>query len=121
MKLLKLLPIFVSALLLGAHFYRAGMNPLVIFFLMFPTLLFFRRVWAVRLVQVILVLGALEWVRTMFVLVAERRAYGLPWGRLAIIIGLVAMFTGCSALLFHCRTLRKYYGLDNRVAVTNNA
>jgi hypothetical protein len=73
------------------------------------------------LVQGVLVLGALEWVRTLLTLVAECCAYGLLWGRLAIIIGLVAVFTGCSALLFHGRSLRKYYGLDNRMAGISNA
>ena len=116
MNLFKLLPIVLSALLLGAHFFRAGLSPLVVFALLFPGLLLFRRVWAVRLVQIILVLGALEWVRTLLILVGERRADGQPWGRLAIIIGLVAVFTGCSALLFCCRSLRKRYGLDNTLA-----
>lgn len=116
MNILKLLPIIMSAVLLGAHFYRAGLIPLVVLSLLYPVLLFFRRVWAVRLVQIILVLGALEWVRTLLILVGERRAEGQPWARLAIIIGLVAVFTGCSALLFCCRSLRKRYRLDNTLA-----
>jgi hypothetical protein len=120
MNFLKLLPIIFSALLLGAHFYRAGLSPLVVFALLFPGLLFLRRVWVVRLVQIILVLGALEWVRTLLILVAERRADGQPWERLAIIIVLVAVFTGCAALLFCCRSLRKSYGLDNTLTEGSN-
>jgi hypothetical protein len=58
MNLFKLLPIVLSALLLGAHFYRAALSPLVVYALLFPGQLLFRRVWAVRLVQVVLVLGA---------------------------------------------------------------
>jgi len=114
MNILRLLPVFLSALLLGAHFLRTELILPVVLALLFPALLFFRRAWAARLVQFILVLGALEWVRTLIILAAQRRAYGLPWTRLAIIIGLVAVFTGSSALLFsYCRSLRKRYRLDN--------
>lgn len=121
MNILRLLPIVLSALLLGAHFLRAGLIPLVVLALLFPALLLFRRAWATRLVQIILVLGALEWVRTLLVLVAERRADGQPWSRLAIIIGLVAVFSGSSALLFSCcRSLRKRYGLDNSLTEESN-
>ena len=115
MNFLRLLPVFLSALLLGAHFLRVELIPLVVPALLFPVLLLFRRAWTARLVQIILVLGALEWIRTLIFLVAERRAYGLPWIRLVIIIGLVAVFTGSSALLFsYCRSLRKRYKLDNQ-------
>lgn len=86
----KLLPLIFIAMLLGAHFYLAGLGSLVVFALLFPGLLFIRRVWVVRLVQIILVLGALEWVRTLLILVAERRADGQPWERLAIIKVLIA-------------------------------
>ena len=87
MNVLRLLPIVFSAPLLGAHFFRAGLIPIVILALLFPALLFIRQAWAARLVQIILVLGALEWIRTLLILVAERRAGGQPWTQLAIIIG----------------------------------
>jgi len=41
-----------------------------------------------------------EWIRTLLNLVAERRLLGESWGRLAIILGLVAIITGGSALIF---------------------
>ena len=107
MNIVKLLFTIISAVLLGAHFYRAELIPLVVLSLLFPVLLFYRRTWAVRVVQFILVGGAVEWVRTLFILVAERRAEGQPWVRLALILGLVAVFTGCSALLFNFRSIRR--------------
>ena len=113
MNALRLLPVVLSALLLGAHFLRAGLIPIVVLVLLCPALLFFRRAWAARLVQIILVLGSLEWVRTLLLLVAERRAQGQTWARLAMILGLVALFTGCSALLFCCSSLKRRYKLDN--------
>ncbi len=113
MNVLKLLPVILSCLLLAAHFMRAGLFPLVVLSLAFPALLLFRRPWAARLVQIILVLGALEWIRILMVLVDERRTAGQSWTRLAIILGLVAVFTGGSALVFCWDSLKKRYMLGN--------
>jgi hypothetical protein len=113
MNVIKLLPIIISGLLLAAHFLRAQIYPLVILSLAFPALLLFKCVWAVRLVQIILVLGALEWIRILLVLVDERRTAGQPWTRLVIILALVAVFTAGSALVFCCRSLKNRYKLGN--------
>ena len=109
MNVLRLLPVVFSSLLLGAHFLRQGLMPIVILALLLPVLLFFRRAWIARLVQIILVLGAFEWIRTMLILVDGRRSAGEPWTRLAIILVTVAVFTGCSALLFRCGSLKTRY------------
>ena len=111
MNAFKLLPVVLSCLLLAAHFLRAGMLPLVVVSLTLPGLLLFRRRWVARLVQVFLVFGAFEWARTLLILVAERRAVGAPWSRLAIILGVVTILTAASALLFRCRSLRNRYQL----------
>ena len=98
MDLVRLIPALLSALLLAAHFSRMGSTPPVFLALLFPAVLFFRRVWAARLVQIVLIFGAIEWVRTLLSSVAERSALGQPWTRLAIILGFVAVFTASSAL-----------------------
>ena len=117
MDVVRLIPALLSALLLGAHFSRMGSTPLVILALLFPAVLFFRRAWAARLVQLALICGAIEWVRTLLFFVVERNAQGQPWTRLAIILGFVAVFTGSSALPFSfSRPLRRRYGLDNSLA-----
>ena len=87
--------------------------PLVILCLALPGLLLIRRAWVARLVQVVLVLGSLEWGRTLLVLVAQRRDAGEPWSRLALILGVVTALTAASALLFCCRSLRERYGLGS--------
>ena len=120
MNVLRLLPVILSVLLLGVHFLRLGLIPLAVLALQLPVLLLFRQVWVARLMQIILILGALEWVRTLFILVAERCTDGQPWGQLAIIIGLVAVFTGCSALLFYCSSLKKRYKLVNSLTEESN-
>lgn len=114
MDIIRLIPVFLSATLLSAHFLRTGPIPIAVVALLFPAILFFKRAWSARLVQLILVLSAVEWVRTLLHFVAERRVFGQPWIRLAIILGLVAVFTGGSALVFSfSRSLRKRYGLDS--------
>jgi len=113
MNILRLLPVVFSMLLLAAHFLRSGQMPVVILILLSPLLLFIRRAWVARLVQIILILGAVEWIKTMLTLVDGRRSVGEPWGRLAIILLIVATITGCSALIFRCGSLKTRYKLEN--------
>jgi hypothetical protein len=107
-----LIPVILSAVLLGAHFLRAGLTPLALVIVLFPAVLLLRRAWVARLTQVVLALGAIEWVRTTLGLVAERRELGQSWSRLAVILGLVAAFTFGSALPISLSSaLRKRYRL----------
>ena len=112
MTVLLLVPPALSLLVLGAHFLRAGVPVLVLAALGALVLLFVRRPWAARVAQIVLVLGALEWVRAMVVLTGERMSEGLPYGRMVVILGVVAVVTAASALAFRGRTLRRWYRLD---------
>jgi hypothetical protein len=96
--------------LLGAHFYRAAAWPLVALCVLLVVLLAWPRAWVARLVQGALVLGALEWLWTAWWLVQQRLALGQPWLRLAFILGLVAVLTVASALVFRSAALRARYG-----------
>jgi hypothetical protein len=111
MNFVRLIPVFLSALLIAAHFARAMLLPGMILSLALPAVLAFRRPWAARLVQAGLAVATAEWVRTLLVLVAERQAAGRPWIRLAVILVLVAVVTASSALVFLLRPLRERYGL----------
>lgn len=95
---LRALPVVFSALVLAAHFYRSRNLPLVVLSLALPLLLLARRRWSARAVQAGLVLGALEWVRTLAFFAGQRMEVGRPWGRLAVILGAVAALTALSAL-----------------------
>ena len=68
---LLLLPVVASLLVLAAHFLRSGNIALVVLVLVFMALLAVRRRWAARLVQVALLLGAVEWVRTAGIVVGR--------------------------------------------------
>ena len=91
------LPVVLSALLLAAHFYRSRSLALVAVSLALPLLLLVRERWSARVVQAGLVLGALEWVRTLAFFAGQRMEVGRPWGRLAVILGVVAALTALSA------------------------
>ncbi len=95
---LRALPVVLSALLLAAHFYRSRSLALVAVSLALSLLLLVRERWSARVVQAGLVLGALEWVRTLAFFAGQRMEVGRPWGRLAVILGVVAALTALSAL-----------------------
>ncbi len=112
MNFIKLLPAILSLLLLGAHFLRGRLWVLFLIALIMLLFLPIRKPWSARLVQMFLVIGGLEWVRTLISLAKMRQAEGLPWMRLALILGAVAVFTICSALVFKFKSLRERYWLS---------
>ena len=111
MNFIRLLPVIFSFLILSAHFSRGGLPVFSILFLIILFLLFVKRAWVARLIQFILIVGSLEWIRTIFKYVFERQDYGEPYIRLVIILGIVALFTGLSALVFRNQALKERYKL----------
>lgn len=109
MAFLKLMPVLLSLLLLAAHFFRAGQMVLVVVSLALIFILVLRQTWVPRLMQVVLLLGALEWLRTLFFMVQMRMEFGMPYTRLSIILGVVALFTALSGLVFRSEALQSWY------------
>jgi hypothetical protein len=99
----------MSFLLLAAHFSRNDVTALVAASLALPVLLLVRRAWVPRLFQVLLILGGVEWIRSLVTYASRRQAEGESWMRLAIILGVVALFTACSGLVFRNSKLRQRY------------
>jgi hypothetical protein len=56
-----------------------------------------RKPWAGMTLRIALVLGGLEWLRTLVRLVSERRGQGEDWMRMAVILGVVALVTFLAA------------------------
>lgn len=111
-KVLLYAPIVLSLVVLGAHFLRYGGWIGVFAALLLIGLLFLRSPWVARLVQVVLVIGTVEWLRTAYVLAQIRALHGQPFGRMVAILAVVAAVTLCAALVFQTRTLKQVYGLD---------
>ena len=112
MTALNLIPVFVSFLLLAAHFSRNGAPLLAVLCLALPLLLLVRRRWVPRLLQLLLFVGALEWLRAALALAARRLDAGEPWIRMGVILATVALFTFASAMLLRTTRLRRRYGLE---------
>jgi len=113
-KVLMYVPVILSLVVLGAHFMRYDNSTGVVGSILLIALLIVRQPWVARLMQVALVLGALEWIWTLFGLVQVRAALGQPYIRMTVILGLVAAVTFISAMLFQSRTLKRIYKLDSR-------
>lgn len=107
----RLLLVAIAFVLLAAHFLRAGSFALLTAALAAIALLAVRRPFAARAVQTALVLAALEWVRTLAVLSAERRAAGEPYLRMTFILAGVALATASTLLVFRSRTVKEHFRL----------
>ena len=112
MNFIKLLPVIISLFLMGAHFYRAGLVPVAVIVSVVPFFLFVPHRWVVRIIQTLLAIGSIEWLITMLSLVSRRQAMGMPWIRLAFILGSVAMIAFGSIFMFRLKSLRTRYKLD---------
>jgi hypothetical protein len=105
-KVLIYIPVVLSLVVLGAHFMRYGNSIGILGSLALMALLIVHRPWVARLMQVVLTLGAFEWVRTLYELVQVRAAHGQPFVRMTIILGVVVAVTFGSALLFQTPALK---------------
>lgn len=93
----------LALLLLAAHFYRGGLLVPAAGSCALVALLFVRRPWASSVLQAVLLLGTLEWLRTAWALASRRADLGQPYGRLLLILGLVAAVTAVAALAVRAR------------------
>jgi len=107
--ILRLLPVILSFLILGAHFSRDSQPVLMLIALVFPFLLLIKKPWVPKLLQIALILGAFEWLRSMYFYVQAYIEREQSWTKLALIIGGVALFTLLSALVFRIKAVRNRY------------
>ena len=113
MNFLRLLPVIISFLLLAAHFMHAGQTYLIILMLLLPLALIPRKPWVPMIFQLVLLVGAIEWLRTLVVIAQTRMGFGEPWIRMVVILGAVVLFTALSSLVFRNTALRKRYSDGN--------
>ncbi len=114
MNFLRLLPVFISFLLLAAHFLRAGQVVISIVLLSLLALLFLRKTWVPWVIQLVLLLGTVEWLRTLYSVAQLRIEFDVPWMRMATILGMVALFTALSCLVFRSEALgKKFSGVES--------
>ena len=117
MNFLRLLPVFISFLLMGAHFLRAGQMVIAVALVMSAVAVLIRQYWVPWVIQVLLLLGAVEWLLTLYSVAQIRIGQDMPWMRMAIILGVVALFTALSCLVFRSKALRERYAAANDEAL----
>jgi hypothetical protein len=96
---IRLVPALLSMIVLAAHFLRMQNFFFMVASLALTPLLFSKKQWIQRAMQILLFSGSIEWVRTRLMLVMERKALGLPFVRMVLILGGVTLFTVWSAVL----------------------
>ena len=111
----QLVPVILSSLFIGAHFLRAGNLVLVAISVVLPCCLFIRHPLTARLMQLALLLSTIEWVHVGLILTSSRSDAGLPWGRLAIILGAVALLSFASIFVFYAKALKDRYNLERKI------
>ena len=99
----------VAAVLLGAHFYRAGDYLLVGLCVAMPLFFLNRNRWSLILLQCAAYCAAAIWINTAFELVIYRQQLGRSWITAAIILVCVALFSLVSGLLLNSRCMRDEY------------
>jgi len=111
MKVLRFIPVILSFLILAAHSSRADSNIIAVLILIMPFLLFIKKAFIARIIQIALIAGAAEWIKAMFYYIDIRKETGEDWTRLAIILSAVSLFTLLSALIFQTKSMKKIYKL----------
>ena len=102
-------PAIFSLLVLAAHFSRQNLTIVGAIALGFIPLLFVKKRYVLWIVQIALVAGSAEWVRTTLKYIEIRKQVDDDWTRLAIILFSVAAFTLISGLLLSLKSVRKNY------------
>ncbi len=107
--------------ILGAHYFRAAVFPLVGLCLICLVAMWIPRRWTMFPVQLVLGLGTLEWVATAMRGVYERQQDGEPYLRMAIILYSVAALTALAALVPFFGRMGRYYHRPRAAAPDEDA
>jgi hypothetical protein len=99
----------IAALLLGAHFLRAGNLAMLALCVAAPLLFLWRRRWSLVLLQFLAYCAAGTWVAVAVQLVQMRQQMGQAWTAAVIILGSVGLFTVLAGLLLNSRAIRERY------------
>jgi asparagine N-glycosylation enzyme membrane subunit Stt3 len=108
---LRLVPLIVAALLLGAHFLRDGNLGLMVVSVLVPLLLLIKRRWSLIVVQLLAYVGTVIWIQTTIMIVQERLAQGMSWVRVVIILGVVALLTAWAGWLLNSAVVKEKYSV----------
>ncbi len=104
----------LALVLFAAHLLHAGLLLLAIVSVLLIGVLWVRRPWAGRVVQVVLAIAAVEWAVTAVSLAQMRMGHGQPYLRLLAILGTVTVLTALAAAAIEHPALRRHFRLPLR-------
>ncbi len=99
----------LAALLLGAHFLRAGNMMLVLICIAVPCAFLYRGRDSLVLLQTFAYGAAATWLYTAWQLIQTRQSLGQNWALAAAILGAVALYSLLVGLLLNSRVMRERY------------
>ena len=105
------LPVILCFMLSAAHFHRAGLISLTVLCLLFTVMLFWQNRLAARIIQLILVVLSLEWLRSIVYYTRVRIENGDDWLRLVIILSVVTLGHLATVFIFRTSYMKKRYRL----------
>jgi len=106
---IRVILVSLSFLLLAAHFSRAENTYLMILSLIIPFLLFIKKRSVLIIIQALCYIGSIVWLYTMYGYIQQRIAMDIAWGKLAIIISVIALFTAVTGFLLNSDIIKKRY------------
>lgn len=109
MKKLTFFLIGINFITFAAHFSRAGMGLLSILVLILPFILLYKKKISLQIVQAVMVLAGIEWIRTAYQYITQRMDTGEPWLRLSMILSVVIISAFWSAFLLNCDQIKDTY------------
>ena len=107
--LIRVIPLILASLLLAAHFLRDGNLVLTLLCGSFPLLLLIKKPWSWLAGQLFAYSGAVVWLYITVALVQQRIYWGMPWFRLVMILGGVAVFTSWAGYLLNAAPVKEKY------------
>jgi hypothetical protein len=105
----RVIPLILASLMLSAHFFRHWNYLLMIVSLLAPCLLFIKRRWSLIALRVFTILGGGVWIVAIVDIAKIRITMGEPWGKMAVILGVVALFTIFAGLLLNSSKVKEKY------------
>ncbi|MGA3399523.1 MAG: hypothetical protein ABSC95_09910 [Acetobacteraceae bacterium] len=99
----------ITSWLIAAHFLREGSLLPTALCLATPLLFLVRRRWSLSVLQWLAYAAAIIWLGTTWHLVAERRFFGQPWLRAAVILVAVAAVSVLAGIVLRSTTLQVRY------------
>ena len=108
---LRIIPIFLAAVLVAAHFLRSySFLPMAIS-LLAPVLLLVKKRWSLVTLQALAFLAALIWLITLYGIIQQRIFEGRSWAASAIILGVVTLFTLWSGWVLNAPQVKERYSV----------